>query len=341
MARLKIPPPVSGGFLLSYRCSAACRHCMYACSPKWKADWISEEDLRRCLSVLSRWIEPCPMGRDAVSFNHGLHFSGGEPFMNFDLLLRATEIAQDLGIPSLFVETNGFWARTDEETRERLHLLKSKGLRGMLISVNPFYAEYVPFESTERCIRAGLEVFGRNTLVYQIEYYKLFRRLGIRERIPLEDFIARTRGTSISDRVELFLMGRAAYRLRPFYPSRPALAFFGVPCCPPLIREWHNHFDNYGNFIPGYCSGISLGHWNELDHLVDVGIDLDRYPVLGLLARDDLQGLLRLAGEFGYEESPEGYISKCHLCVDLRRHLALSGDFPELQPREFYLHLDE
>jgi hypothetical protein len=341
MARLRIPSPVSGGLLLSYRCSAACRHCMYACSPKWGADWISEEDLQSCLSVLSRRIEPCPWGPDAVSFNHGLHLTGGEPFMNFDLLVRVTEIAHGLGIPSLFVETNGFWARQDEETREKLHLLKSKGLRGILISVNPFYAEYVPFERTERCIRVSLEVFGRNTLVYQIEYYKLFRRLGIRERIALEDFISLTKETSISDRVELFLMGRAAYKLRPFYPAYPARAFFDVPCCPPPIREWHNHFDNYGNVIPGYCSGISLGHWRELDQMVGEGIDMDQHPVLGLLVHDDLRGLLQFAGDFGYGELQEGYISKCHLCGDLRRHLARSGDFSELQPLEFYLRLDE
>ena len=43
MTRLKLPEPISGGLLLSYQCNAECRHCMYACSPKWK-DWISEFD---------------------------------------------------------------------------------------------------------------------------------------------------------------------------------------------------------------------------------------------------------------------------------------------------------
>ena len=48
--RIKMPRPVSGGVMLSYKCSAACRHCMYACSPQWKADWITVEALYRLLS---------------------------------------------------------------------------------------------------------------------------------------------------------------------------------------------------------------------------------------------------------------------------------------------------
>jgi pyruvate-formate lyase-activating enzyme len=47
-----------------------------------------------------------PIGSDRVDLNHGLHFTGGEPFMNFDLLLRLVKIADELGNPSTFVETN-------------------------------------------------------------------------------------------------------------------------------------------------------------------------------------------------------------------------------------------
>ncbi len=85
-----------------------------------------------------------------MSLNHGLHFSGGEPFLNFKLLLKAVEIAETLKIPSTFVETNCFWCKTDALIRERLQILKDNGLKGILISVNPFYTEYVPFERTDR-----------------------------------------------------------------------------------------------------------------------------------------------------------------------------------------------
>lgn len=155
---------------------------MYACSPEWKGEWISEHDLEVCLKLLSGKIAPSPWGNKRMSLNHGLHFTGGEPFINFDLLLKAVQIADEFEIPSTFVETNCFWCRSDKITREKLNHLKSAGLRGILISVNPFYAEYVPFERTERCIKISREVFGHNVIVYQTEYYKLFRQLGIRKK---------------------------------------------------------------------------------------------------------------------------------------------------------------
>jgi hypothetical protein len=337
---IKIPPPVSGGLLLSYRCSAACRHCMYACSPKWDADWISEEDIRSCLTTLQGNIRPAPRGRQSVSLNHGLHFTGGEPFLNFDRLHRAVEIAGELGIPSTFVETNCFWCRNDGETGDRLRLLKASGLRGILISVNPFYAEYVPFERTERCVRLSLDVFGDNVMVYQIEYYQLFRRLGIRDRISLEDYMDLTRDSNTAERVEMFLMGRATRQLRHCYPSYPASVFFTLPCQPPFLRDWHNHFDNYGNVVPGYCGGLSLGPWRDLDRLIHEGIDLDEVPILHFLIKNDMRGLFEFARTSGYQEPPEGYVSKCHLCLELREFLISVHDFQELRPGAFYLHLD-
>ena len=43
-------------------------------------------------------------------------------------------------------------------------------------------------------------------------------------------------------------------------------------------------------------------------------------------------------GQHGYQERPEGYVSPCHLCLDIRRHL-VERDFEELNPREFYRQL--
>jgi hypothetical protein len=313
---------------------------MYACSPKWNADWISREDLEELLSLLAGRIMPSPWGAHTISLNHGLHFTGGEPFLNFPLLVKAVEVAEELGIPSTFVETNCSWCLNDEVTRERMNLLAAAGLAGILISVNPFYAEYVPFERTERCIRISQQVFGRNVVVYQLAYYKRFRQLGIQERISLEDYMELTKDGRLVEQVELFLMGRAARRLREFYPAYPARRFFGTPCRPPFLRNWHNHFDNYGNFLPGYCGGISLGQWRNLDTLAEEGIDLDTHPVLRFLIAEDVRGLLQFAQDLGYQESPEGYLSKCDLCLDLRRHLVSEGDFEELCPREFYAHLE-
>ena len=340
MTRIRIPPPVSGGLMLSYKCLATCRHCMYACSPEWPADWISEQDLITGLSQLSRTIQPSPWGPRAIGLSHGLHFSGGEPFLNFDLLLRAVELASEFRIPSTFVETNAFWCRNDELARDRLQRLRAAGLAGILISVNPFYAEYVPFPRTQRCIRHSVEVFGPNVAVYQEEYYRQFRRLGIQDRLSVEDYLALAGERTLSGRVEMFLMGRACSSLRDLYPSHPTQCFLREPCQPPFLRDWHNHFDNYGNFMPGFCGGISLGSWLEMDRLLYEGVELDEYPVLAFLIDGDMEGLVGFAMDLGFEASSDGYLSKCDLCLHIRRYLVSIGDFQELQPREFYAVLE-
>ena len=330
--------------ILSYQCNAECRHCMYASSPKWRG-WMSEDDLRLLLSQLTGKIEPSRWGPNGVELNLGLHFTGGEPFLNFRLLLRAVEISTELGIPSTFVETNCFWAGTEEKTREMLVQLKEKGLKGILISVNPFFLEHVPFQRTERVIKIAREIFGPNVLIYQQAYYWEFKILAIEGKfdptttLPLEKYLEISYRPKLEG-VEIFLMGRAAYKLRDLFPTYPAEQFLDEPCPFPLIRSWHNHFDNYGNFIPGYCAGISLGPWSELEGMLKEGVELDKKPILHLLVKEDFRGLLRFAKERGYREPPEGYVSKCHLCTDVRRFLVEHGNFAELQPVEFYEYLE-
>jgi len=260
--------------------------------------------------------------------------------LNFPLLLTAMEMAEELDIPSTFVETNCYWCTSDEVTRERLKLLRDKGLKGILISVNPYYLEYVPFQRTERGIRVAQEIFGENLMIYQWDYYVAFRKLGIKGKLSLEDYLNLVKDEDLAQRVEMFLMGRAAYRLKVFYPKYPPESFFHQPCQPPFLRNWHNHFDNYGNYLPGYCGGISLGNWQNLAELLEDGVDLDEHPIARFLIEQDFTGLWHFAKDFGYRELSQGYISKCHLCVDIRKHLVAREAFGELSPREFYSFLE-
>jgi hypothetical protein len=341
----QIPKPISGGLILSYKCQASCRHCIYACSPGWDADWMSVEDLELTLSQLAGKILSAPAGPRATALNYGLHFTGGEPFLNFDLLCRAVETAERLKIPSTFVETNCFWATDDRTPKEKLKLLKSKGMKGIMISVNPFYLEYVPFERTERAVRIGFDVFGGTVMVYQLEYYRRFSQWGFRDRVPFDAYLEREGRGNFARQVEFFVMGRAAYGLRGIIgevtPARPPEAFFGDSCMPTFLRSIHNHFDNYGNYVPGFCGGISLGDCRRLDDLLKEGIETEQHPVLGYLIDDDLRGLFSFARERGYESLAGGYFSKCHLCTDVRKHLALTGEFRELRPLQFYEHLQD
>lgn len=337
MKRLLVAEPVSAGILLSYKCTSQCKHCMYGCSPNWKADWMSEQDAEKVLSELAGRIKASPYGPQRIGVNSGLHITGGEPFLNFDLLLNVTKTAKRLGIPSTFVETNCFWCKDDNTTGAKMAELKDAGLDGILISVNPYILEEVPFERTERAVRIGYGTFGPNAIVYQAFFYKQFCDLKIKETLGFQEYIERAPHNL--QFVELLPMGRAVYELGHLYVGHPARQFFGSSCRTELTREWHVHIDNYCNYMPGFCGGISLGDARDLDRLLG-GIDLSSRPILRALAAD-LRYLYEIAtSDFAYEERKQGYISKCHLCIDMRRHIALkTSEFQELRPRELYKHL--
>jgi hypothetical protein len=62
--------------------------------------------------------------------------------------------------------------------------------------------------------------------------------------------------------------------------------------------------------------------------------------MIEVLVRGGAYALFEFAcRNYDYQEDPNGYTSKCHLCVDVRKHLAARDDFPELQPKQFYTAL--
>lgn len=311
---------------------------MYACSPKLEADWLSLADAEKVLRSLSEiFKEKYPNGYRRIGVNIGLHFTGGEPFLNYSLLISLVKMASRLGIPSLFVETNAFWAVSDDVAREKLLRLREAGLHGILISVNPFILEYVPFERTLRAIRISREIFGDNVLIYQEYFYHQFRTLGICQRMSFDNYIKKA-GLSGLYYAEIIPMGRACYQLSYLFRKYPAKRFFNESCMEELTRPWHIHVDNYCNYITGYCGGISLGDARNLDAMLS-GIDLDDHPILKMLISEKgIEQLYRFAvKEFGYEEKRDGYVSKCHLCVDIRKHIiGITDEFKELRPKIFY-----
>ena len=334
MRTLRLPKPVSAGIILSYKCPCTCKHCMYACAPEWASDWISNDDLDHILRHLASTIQGNP-DMPSLGINVGLHFTGGEPFLNYPLLLEAVSKARYYRIPARFVETNGFWCTSESRVKTQLLQLREAGLDGVLISVNPFVIEHVPFRRIEQAIDITQKLFGQGLMIYQHYFYQVFHRLGLQDTLSFQEYLRLDpRGLR---HIELLPRGRAVYSLSSLFPTYPACHFFGQSCRYELTRDWHIHIDNYGNYIPGYCGGISLGDVRQFDQLFEYGLDLAQFPVLAALVTD-LSQLYRLGvQEYGYKERIEGYISKCHLCVDIRAHIVTqTSQYRELQPRAYY-----
>jgi hypothetical protein len=334
MRQLIIPPFSSLGLILSYQCSNECRHCLYACSPGW-TDWIDDRTLERVTDQIARHTR----------FLTGVHLAGGEPFLRPETLLAAVRALAARGLPIDYVETNAFWCRKDPEVKSAFQTLQAAGLPAVLVSASPFHAEFVPLDRVKRAIRAGRAVFGQAGVHVYTDYF--LHELGAadsRYPLPFEDYIEiaglEKAAFDIADRYGVVPNGRAPLELSVLYERKPASAFFEGDCSAELTSPHHAHIDLYGNTVVGLCAGISVGDGFDLDALFS-GIDLTGRPVIRALVESGVRGLYDLARRrIGFEEDPEGYIAKCHLCLDIRRRLVESGaEDAELAPREFYRRL--
>lgn len=317
------------GIILSYRCPCACQHCLYNCGPGWK-DWMTVETLGEALES----ARACGPGVQ-------VHLTGGEPFLNFDLLQEGVRIARTLGIPR-YVETNAGWCTDEDRTRERFTALRDAGLQAVLISCSPFHAEHIPPARTIRAIEQALAVFGpAGVIVYLPEWLALVQSFGVDTTTPLSRYVERYGQMSASrmlwDGYGIIPGGRAGYALGQFARKRPAPAFQGHTCRTEILYAPHSHLDLYGHYISGFCGGLTVGDWHELPR-VRTDLAAGRLPPLvATLVRAGPYGLFQMAvAEYGYAELPAGYAGKCHLCVDVRQHLVQRAEFAELRPRAFY-----
>lgn len=320
--------PQDLGVILSYQYQSQCAHCIYHCGSAWR-DWMTLDALNEVLMMAcSCWDQPFQV-----------HLSGGEPFLNFDLLLQAVEAAVRLQLP-VYVETNAGWCRDDFETRRRFEILRRAGLGAVLISVSPFHAAHIPLARTLRGIRLAQNVFStQRVMVYQAQWLPMIARYGVDEPVALacyqQDEIDLWHGFGVQGG------GRAGYRLAHLTGLNPAESFRGQRCKQELLFAAHSHVDLYGNFIPAFCGGISLAKWQTLPQLLADFRQQVFPPLIKTLIEAGAYGLYRLAKEtHAYQALATGYADKCHLCVDVRKHLVACGDYEVLQPAAFYAGLD-
>lgn len=132
------------GLLLTYRCNAECRHCFFKCSPS-RTEVMPHQTAQHVIN------EASSLGADWVSF------SGGEPFLEYDLLKELITFSSGKGLKTEVV-TNGFWGQTREEAQKTLTPLIEAGLDVLNLSVDNYHGEYVPFESVRNAYWAAVDL---------------------------------------------------------------------------------------------------------------------------------------------------------------------------------------
>ncbi len=316
----------AGGLIVNYRCSSACRHCLYACGPHRAGDYMSQPD---ACAALSRIRE---LGCRSV------HIGGGEPLLEPERLRLVLRAARDAGVTVGYVETNSSWHTDASRTRDVLGMLHAEGLGTLLISISPFHNEHIPFGKVravlDACHAAGLSAFP-----WIVDFAAEIRAFDTTVPHTLDEYTQRFGDDYVPNlmhRYGITLGGRALRTFEPCLDHLPAedILWRDANACDRLENTYHFHVDLYGNYIPGLCAGLAI-------RLDDLGRPLDpaAYPVLSRLHEGGVGGLFRWAmDEHAFRPSPEGYVNACHLCQSIRGHLVSCRgvDSPELQPAGFY-----
>jgi len=307
-----------GGVIANYRCTAACRHCLYACSPKRAEGYIDEKTARSLCAALRNG--GC----------RSVHIGGGEPFLDIDRLIGLAKVIADEGISLEYVETNAYWV--NDNVAGVLKRLLDAGVDTLCISVDPFHAEYVPYghplKLAELCGRAGMGHF-----LWRREFVPALSRLDASKKHTRSDMERELSKDYIRDTARAYGIGyggRAVNIEMAYSPRRPADELADGRPCRRLTSGDHFHADLYGRYIPPGCTGIAL----PLDEAVSELIP-GRYPIFEALYESGVRGLLNHAGHKGFVPDPGGYSSACALCFYIRCWLTQNAPSPELDAEHY------
>lgn len=268
-----------------------------------------------------------------------IHVGGGEPLLRPDDLVEVLEAAKRSGVSVEYVETNSSWFKNIDEATKILSKLRKKGVRTLLVSISPFHNEHIPFSRVKGVIDACKKT-DINVFPWVNGFIKDLSEFNANRTHSLETFKKRFGQDylySILKRYWIHLGGRALDTFRPVLLNRSAQEIIAENpggCGPELSDTSHFHFDLFGNYIPGLCSGFSISAED-----LNKPISPKEYPLITMLVHSGIRGMYQLAcKEFGFLPGRSGYINKCDLCTEIRNFLVhiTSEDLPELQPREFY-----
>ena len=295
------------------KCSAACDMCCFGCSPQGKHT-LSIELLKDVIRQASEME-----GTRAVGF------TGGDPFMVYDLLLESCAYAKSLGL-RITVNTNGFWGRNEKRALEMLKALKAAGVELLSFSADRYHQQYVPIEDLKTAMRLTQAVGMRCDI-------------SIMETAHSDDIVRMTEAlrpeiyqTSVVSHAML-PVGKALERvqdgefIRHFETKEAKCGYFGMMqlnfdgnyymCCSQFCRE-----------IPR----IKLGDAREVP-LKDLQRRITSDDYLYVMLRNGLVWYINLARERGYE-IPNYLCSACHCCYYVFRNQKLLDEIKDRVEQE-------
>ena len=307
----------NAGLMLTYKCSAACEFCYYYCDPL-------KSGLMPVETAIGAWSALRALAGDEAK----VHITGGEPFLYFDHLAKIVSAADKAGLGPLdLLETNGSWAKNENDITDRIRFLDSKGLNKLKISWDAFHAEYVDPEPVELLIKTARKVLGDERVQVRWEKY-------------LQEPVSKIRQAGEQEKQEMYktavaeypirFTGRASGALAGLFEGKPAGYYKGKCCKSAFLGSKGVHIDPFGNVFSGQCSGIIIGNVSEtaLDQMWK-DFDPEQIDVVSTVFSGGPFSLLLHAEQKGYERKA-AYSSRCHICSDIRQFFFDNGFYNQI-----------
>ena len=295
------------GIMPNYECSAACRHCLYACSPNRTEGYITDSNIKRVVNSLKKGS--C----------RSVHIGGGEPFLNFDGLLSLVQALTDNNISIDYIETNASWATNDYKIKKYMQALLRAGADTFCISIDPYHAEFIPYgqplELARICKAKGFGFF-----LWQERFLSCLKHLNpikTYSRAELEELIGKDYIYKTAESYRIGYQGRAITIENEYEKKRPIESLLDTTPCYRLLSTDHFHIDMYNRFIPPRCTGIAI----NMDELLE-GLPRFKYPAFEALLLGGIKKLFGYAISKGFVPNSKGYTSKCSLCFYIRKYLS-------------------
>lgn len=296
-------------FTINDSCTSRCKHC-------------SEGELAG-KNVLDK-EKAAKVIKDIASVNDvkSIMTFGGEALLRPEVVCEIHKAANECNIPLRQIITNGYFSKDLNRIKEVAILLEESGVNDILLSVDCFHEECIPFEYVEAFAKALLENYTGSfhvqpTWVVSEEDDNEYNR---KTKICLERFlklgIKRNKGDAI------FPEGNAVKYLGQFFIKKPIDIKF--KCGQALYTTKLDSLDEImidcnGDVVP--CN-FPIGNIYDKDILeILKSYDPNKNIFTKALLEDGIKGLITVAKENGIEIDMGDCYSPCSVCRKIKNEI--------------------
>lgn len=294
------------GFTLFRKCTASCAMCCFEATPS------SEERLD--VERIKSYIDEAGSIDDITTIS----FTGGEPFIEYDLLLELVSYASKNNKISSCI-SNGFWATSYEKAYSMLKRLKDAGLKRINFSHDKFHKKYVRTEYVKNALMAARDIGLRTSLgvirTKDEDVGEIINDLGNSlYGVILQVFTCYPAGGALKCLTEeQFDRTIKTEKLHCIYDGNIVVAFDGTiyPCCSQMVVE----------------TGLQIGNFQDIT-LKEALKKIKNNGILFCLRNKELDFFAEIAqNDFGMK-IPDYVTNPCELCAQLLKKEILPRYLP-------------